>query len=323
MAMSPRELAARMFMVPVSGTALSPFDAAWLESLRPGGVILVGHNFGAPGEVAALVAAIHATNPEWPPLVAIDQEGGMVSRIADDPAPSAPNLGLLPSAEISRLASLRAEVLRGYGFDVNFAPVADVVLTPDSFMAGRAFGSNPGQVADDVVAYLQGVAGSGVLHAVKHFPGHGRVSVDSHQALPILDVPETVWWQEDALPFAAAINAGVPMVMLGHLAVQMWDGLPATLSPATVQALRDDLGFDGVIVTDDLFMGALSAWSPFDVIDLAVDAGVDLLLYVGLPDTPETLVSHLAQRVERGEIPADRLVASVERLLRMDLGRDR
>src|SRR5215216_4748036 len=133
-AMTLRERAARMFMFPISGTVLSAEDEAWLGALKPAGVILVGSNFGTPEEVQSLVAAIHATNPELPPLVALDQEGGIVSRIADDPAPDAPTMGQLPAAKISALARARAERLAGYGFDVNFAPVADVAFGPQSFM---------------------------------------------------------------------------------------------------------------------------------------------------------------------------------------------
>lgn len=319
--LSLRERVARMFMFPITGTSLSAADAAWLEALKPGGVILVGGNFGTPDQVSALVAAIHATNPELPPLVALDQEGGAVSRIADDPALDAPSMGGLPPEEISALARLRAERLARYGFQVNFAPVADVAFAPDSFMAGRAFGSDAAMVAQDVAAYLQGVAGTGVLHCVKHFPGHGRVAVDSHQELPELAIDEPTWWDADALPFRVAVEMGVPMVMLGHLVVSMWDGLPATLSPAAVRVLRDALAFDGVIVTDDLLMGALQAWGPFEIVDLAVAAGVDLLLYVGLPDAPEALVDHLVGRVGQGLFPASRIDASLERLLRTQLQR--
>ena len=317
--MTPRARAARMFMFPVSGTVLSAADEAWLRSLRPAGVILVGGNFGTPEEVQALVAAIHATNPELPPLVALDQEGGLVNRIADDPAPDAPTMGQLPASEISALARARAEALAAYGFDVNFAPVADVAFRPDSFMAGRAFGDDPRVVAEDVAAYLAGVDGTGVVHGVKHFPGHGRVLVDSHEALPVLDVEATTWWEEDALPFRTAVDGGVPMVMLGHLAVPGWDELPASLSPEAVRVLRQDLGFRGVIVSDDLGMGALAGWTPFEIVDLAAAAGNDLLLFVVTNAEPEALVDHLAMRVESGDFPPERVAASVVRLLRMQL----
>jgi beta-N-acetylhexosaminidase len=318
-AMTPRERAARMFMLPVSGTVLSAEDEAWLRRLKPAGVILVGGNFGTPEEVRALVAAIHATNPDLPPLVALDQEGGIVSRIADDPAPDAPTMGQLPATEISALARARAEKLAAYGFDVNFAPVADVAFHPDSFMVGRAFGDDAQVVAEDVAAYLAGVDGTGVLHGVKHFPGHGRVSVDSHEALPVLEVEAATWWEEDALPFRVAVETGVPMVMLGHLAVPGWDELPASLSPESVRVLRQDFGFTGVVVSDDLGMGALAAWTPFEIVDLAVAAGNDLLLFVVTNAEPEALVDHLAARVESGDIPPERVAASVARLLRIQL----
>ena len=226
----------------------------------------------------------------------------------------------MPLAEIATLARLRAEALATYGFDVNFAPVADVSFTPDSSMAGRTFGDDAERVAVAVGAYVEGVAGGSVLHCVKHFPGHGRVAVDSHESLPVLDVDPAIWWVAEALPFASAIAAGVPMVMLGHLAVPAWDDLPASLSAEAVRVLREDLGFSGVVVSDDLGMGALGAWNPFEVIDLAVNAGVDVLLYVVLPADADSLVDHLASRVARGDIASDRVLSSVRRLLHMQFG---
>jgi beta-N-acetylhexosaminidase len=315
--MTPRERAARLFMVPISGTALTVEEDTWLRRLKPGGVILVFDNFGAPEEVRALVAAIHATNPTWPPLVALDQEGGLVWRIVDDPAPPAPELALLPPAEIASFARQRAETLAAYGFDVNFAPVADVAWSAESVMAGRAFGDDPQTVARDVAAYLTGAEQSSVRHCAKHFPGHGAVAVDSHEALPVLDVDPARWWDTDALPFRAAVEAGVPMVMLGHLVLPAWDPLPASLSPAAVRVLREDLGFGGAIVSDDLGMGALAGWAPLEAVDLAIDAGVDLLLYVVLTAPLETLIDHVAARSERDAVVRQRIAASVERLLRL------
>jgi beta-N-acetylhexosaminidase len=316
-AMTDQELAARLFVVPIEGVALTADEDAWLRALKPGGVILTFQNFGAPADVRALVAAIHATNPDWPPLVAVDQEGGLVSRIADDPAPDAPTLGILPAAEISRLALLRAEALAGYGFDVNFAPLADVSYAPDSAMAGRTFGSDPALVAAAVTAYFDGVAGTGVLHCAKHFPGHGRVTVDSHVALPVLDVDPGLWWATDALPFRAAVAAGAPMIMLGHLLMPAWDDVPASVSGEAVRVLREDLGFAGGVVSDDLGMGALAGWSPLEVVDLAIAAGVDLLLYVVLTAPLADLIGHVVARIDANADARARVVSSVERLLRL------
>ena len=317
--MTLRQCVARMFVFPVSQPTLTADEAVWLADLQPGGVILVERNFGSPDDIRTLTAAIHASGPALPPLVSLDQEGGAVSRLWDDPAPDAPTLGTLGQEEISAFARQRAELLAAYGFNLNFAPVADVAFATDSFMAGRTFGSDPDWVAACVAAYLDGVKSTHVVHCVKHFPGHGRVSVDSHQALPILAVDSETWASADALPFAAAVADGVPMVMLGHLAVPMWDNLPASLSPVAVEVLRENLGFAGVIVTDDLYMGALGDWQPLEIVDLAIAAGVDLLLYVDLPDTPAALVDHVVSRVAQGEISEERIRASARRIIAMQL----
>ncbi len=141
--MTLRQRAARMFIFPVSGPALTVDEAAWLSDLQPGGVVLVERNFGTAEEVRSLTSSIHATAPDMPPLVSLDQEGGIVSRLWDDPAPDAPTLGTLSLAEISSFAQQRSNLLAAYGFDLNYAPVADVAFTPDSFMTGRTFGDDP------------------------------------------------------------------------------------------------------------------------------------------------------------------------------------
>jgi len=304
-------------MVPAEGTVMTPAFAERLAVERPGGVILLGPNVGTAAEVAEFVAAIKATNPVLPPLVAVDQEGGLVARLPGDPAPAAPALGLLGPAEVAAFAAERAAFVGGFGFDVNFAPVADVAFAPDSFMAGRAFGDEPVAVAEAVAAYLVGVAVSGVGHCAKHFPGHGRASVDSHLALPEVDVSVGEWRATDALPFVAAVDAGVPMVMLGHLRYTAWDEAPASISPFVVERLREDLGFEGVVVTDDLGMDALAEYDPLAVVDRAIDAGVDLLLYVMPAVPPADLIAHLAGRIEAGEVGEARIEASLGRLSRL------
>lgn len=318
--LSLRDKVAQMFTVPVLDVALSTEESAFLSEYRPGGVLLVQNNIGSDDEVLAMNAAIIASNPALPPFRSVDQEGGIVARLAGDPAPDAPAMGMLPDEDVSALAHARSEFLAGYGFDINFAPVADIAWMPESFMTGRSFGSDPVLVAEKTAAYVEGVADTLVLHCAKHFPGHGRPSTDSHEALPTVDLDAATWKESDGLPFIAAIDAGVPMVMLGHLLYPQWDALPASISPAAVAMLRDELGFDGVIVSDDLGMGALSAWTGTEVVDLAVAAGMDMLLYAMPPQPPAELIDHLVARVESGEVPETRIDDSVRRLLAMKLG---
>ena len=315
------EKVAQLFMVDVLERSLTPQDAAWLARARPGGVILLGNNIGTDDEVAAFVAAIHATNPDLPPLVAVDQEGGPISRLAGDPAPGAVALGQLPDTEVEAFARARAGYVASFGFDINFAPVADVAYRPESIMADRAFGADPAVVAAKVAAVIAGGAGSGVLDTAKHFPGHGRSPLDSHALLPEIDLSLAEWLATDALPFQAAIEAGVPIVMLGHLGYRQWDAAPTSLSPVAVAMLREQLGFDGVIVTDDLAMAAVADHDPFAIVDGAIAAGVDWLMFGSHAAPVSDLIAYLQSQVESGAVAEARINDSVRRLLRLRLDR--
>jgi beta-N-acetylhexosaminidase len=188
-------------------------------------------------------------------------------------------------------------------------------------MVYRSFGSDPAAVAAKVAAVVAGSRRTRLLSAAKHFPGHGRTPLDSHLALPEVELSFNDWLKTDALPFRAAVEAGVPLVMLGHLRFRHWDDAPTSLSKPTVDVLRDVLGFGGVVVTDDLGMAALAGLDPFAVVDQAIAAGVDLLLYATPTAPPEELIAHLRRRVEAGEVPLARLDESVRRVLRLKVDR--
>ena len=308
---------AQLFMFEARGTSMTGSYAERLVVERPGGVLFVAPNVGPIEDLAPFVKAIRESNPALPPLIAVDQEGGPVTRVPGDPSPGAVELGQEPDVTVHQAAEDRAAYLRSFGFDINFAPVADVAYAPDSVMAGRSFGDDPVLVAEKVAATVEGVNGTRLLSAAKHFPGHGRTSQDSHAAIPEVDISLDEWRQSDALPFRAAIEARVETVMLGHLRYLQWDDAPTSLSKVAVEVLRRDLGFDGVVVTDDLGMGALADLDPFDVVDRALAAGVDLLLYADPPAPPLELIEHVRARIERGEIPEGRIDASLSRLARL------
>lgn len=315
--MTIREMIGQLFIVGVEGTLLLPEEAARLEALKPGGVILVGRNVDETTDFVAFTDAIRATNPTRPPLLCVDQEGGVVRRIKSDQGPDAPEMGRMTPEEVRQASIARNQIVLDHGFDINFAPVADVAFEPNSFMVERSFGSDPEKVAESVVAFIEGAQELDVISCAKHFPGHGRTPVDSHLDVPEVDITYDEWRATDAVPFQAAINADVPMVMLGHLRYVAWEGwgdATATFNPLATQALRGELGFNGVIVTDEMGMGALSSFDPYDVLDRAIDAGADMLIYVFPPVPVEDLVNHLVERVESGDLSQERIAESVARI---------
>jgi len=232
-----------------------------------------------------------------------------------DPAPGAGELGKLGGDEVRAKARDRARFLAGFGFDVNFAPVADVAYRNTSAMYLRSFGSDPHAVAGAVSQMVRGSRQLAIMGAVKHFPGHGRTAVDSHLGCPEVKLSWNRWKQTDGLPFRAAIDAGVEMVMVGHLRYSEWDDLPMSISKVAVSKLRNNLDYDGVILTDALGMRALERFEPFDVLDRAIDAGMDMLLYTKTPASWQEMVDHVVRRVRNGEVSRKRIDASVRRIL--------
>ncbi|MEA2514173.1 MAG: beta-N-acetylhexosaminidase [Thermomicrobiales bacterium] len=319
--MTTAEKAAQLFVIRAAGTSMASVFRDLLCDVQPGGVIFFAPNVGTADQLRTFVHDIHRTHRGIPPLVAVDQEGGPVVRIAGDPAPGAVALGIESDKTVRQKARQRAEFLAGFGFDVNFAPVADIAYKPTSFMASRSFGADPDLVAAKVHDFVRGSRAGGLAGAAKHFPGHGRTSLDSHVALPEVKLSVHGWKKTDSRPFAAAIEAGVEMVMIGHLLYPKWEDAPTSLSRVAVRTLREELDFGGVVVTDDLGMGALRGIDPFELVDRAIDAGVDLLLYSSLPVPIGDLVKHLRRRIERGDVSESRINASLRRILAMKASR--
>ncbi len=315
--MSLAEKIGQMFVIQAADAVMPSWFANSLESVQPGGVLFVQPNIGSPEQISAYIAAIHASGKHVSPFVGVDQEGGPVTRVPGDPVPGALSMAALPDPHVQKLARERAAFLSSFGFNANFAPVADVAYTAQSTMAWRAFGSNPKSVAAKIAAVVEGSRDGGVASAAKHFPGHGRTTVDSHFGLPAIDISVEEWIETDALPFKAAIEEGVEMIMLGHLDYTQWDDVPASLSKVAMRHLREDLGYDGVAITDDLGMGALGAWSAYELADLAMDAGLDLLMWTSAGVAFGDLIEHLQNRVAKGEVSETRIDESVRRILLM------
>jgi beta-glucosidase len=251
-----------------------------------------------------------------PMLIAADLERGagqQVAGLTEFPPPLA--VASLEDAAVVRWAgAVTAQEARAVGINWVFAPVGDLDVLPDNpIVQTRAFGDDPNQVASFVRTWIEGCQDSGALACVKHFPGHGRTTVDSHIALPVVTDPAETLRDGDMLPFAIAVESGVASMMTAHVAYPALDdsGLPATISRPIMAELRERLGFDGLVVTDALIMdGALVGRRESDAAVEAVQAGVDLLLY---PNDARRVREALEQAIASGALAPARLAEALRR----------
>jgi beta-N-acetylhexosaminidase len=206
------------------------------------------------------------------------------------------------------------------GCNVNFAPVLDLYDKPDGSIVGdRSMGMNPVQVGERGVYYLLGAQRAGIVAVAKHFPGHGRTTVDSHNDLPVVEVDEKTLLNQDLLPFHMAIRHGVDAIMTAHILYPQIDPeYPVTLSEIFLKGLlRERLGFEGVIISDDIEMGALrNRYSSEEIVKLGIKAGVDILLEYGSLDVLK-LIEEVHTMVESGEIDAEAIDEGARRVLRL------
>lgn len=320
--MTVAEQASSVVMGHIGGTDPAAVQAYMQAGF--GGFILMGTNIPATEpELQALTAAM-TVDPALPPLVAVDQEGGLVSRLHGDDFPASTTLKERPVEDTAAAFTARGALVARAGITVDFGTVADVTADRDSFIYGRALGADPASAAERTAAAT--IAQEQFLAStLKHFPGHGAAPGDSHRGIPSAALSLDEWRAGDAVPFAAGIEAGASLLMFGHLAYTAVDPLPASLSPTWHAIARDELGFDGVAVTDDLGMllssGDPAFADPVANAVAALAAGSDLLLMVAGSDaqTAGAMAAGIAAAVESGTVPAARLQEAATRVLALRL----
>lgn len=287
---NPPPSAVRPVIVGVAGPTLSAAERALFERLVPFGFILFARNIQDPGQVTALNRELAALLPHTPAPILIDQEGGRVQRLKPPHWRQAP-----PAADVAALyardpeaglraatlnARLMAEELRPLGFSVDCAPCLDLAR-PETHVAigNRAHGADPDQVSALGRAVIEGLEAGGLLPVIKHMPGHGRATVDSHLQLPRIEAGRSVLEASDFRPFRTLAER-VGLGMTGHLLLPAFDpDRPATVSPAVIDwVIRQEIGFDGLLLSDDLCMQAL-AGGPGDRVAACLAAGCDIALY--------------------------------------------
>lgn len=287
------------------GPALSATERAFFREADPLGFILFARNCDAPDQIRRLVAELRESVGRGDAPVLIDQEGGRVARLKPPQFPDYPAaatiaaLGGLRAREAAWLdARLIADDLGQLGITVDCAPVIDVPVSgADPIIGDRAWGGDPGAVAENGRAVCDGLMAGSVLPVIKHIPGHGRAAVDSHHALPIVDTPRGVLDSTDFAPFRAL--AGMPWAMTAHVLYTAIDpDRPATLSPRVIDVIRAEIGFDGVLLSDDLSMAALGGKIELRAWD-ALKAGCDLVLHCnGMLDEMKAIAAAIGPMTE-------------------------
>lgn len=324
----------QLLYIGLPGTTLTEHDRELIEEISPGGMIIFGRNVEAPLQLRALLNEVRALLP-IAPLVGIDQEGGLVDRLRRilTPMPAARAIrqhGDL--AGVRALGRITGETLRLLGFNMNFAPVMSIMTEDRDLLSNglysRSFGRSPGEVLGYTMVYLRGLQGTGCLGCAKHFPGIGAGEIDSHEEMPVIHLTHDDLIAIDLAPYIELFQREdnmVRAVMVSHggfPSINVRRGVaggplePASLSHDVVtRLLRDELGFGGLVLTDDLEMGAVAKHHEIeDAARRAILAGEDMLLICARPDLIRRAQVSLIEAVRDGTIAEDRIDASLQRI---------
>ncbi|MEN2465847.1 beta-N-acetylhexosaminidase [Ornithinibacillus sp. JPR2-1] len=313
----------QMIMAGMEGTTPEPETIRLIENYKVGGIIFFRKNLTSYSQSLQLVNGIKRANSGNPiPLfLSVDQEGGRVTRLPGlEELPTNKEIGLQNDPKLSyQIGSILAEALHAFGMNMNYAPVIDVNSNPKNPVIGdRSFGDNPSLVSTLGIQTMKGMEANDIIPVVKHFPGHGDTSVDSHLELPQINKSVEALHALELIPFIDAIDEGVDVVMVAHILFPLLDSeFPSSMSKAIMtDLLREELHFDGVIVTDDMNMDAIvDHYEPGEAAVQSVKAGSDVILISKEYDDIVRSIEAIKSAVENGEISEERINESVQRIL--------
>lgn len=322
--MSQTEKLGQMVMIGIQGTKVDDDSLYMLNQYHMGGVILFDRNMENPEQVKQLTSDLQAQSNEKVPLfIGIDEEGGDVVRMAEKltPPPSQKEIGATGDIEQAKTWAIKtAKSLKDMGINVNFAPVADVGSNDK-----RSYSTDTNTVIDFVRAATKGYQQENIIYSLKHFPGIGKGRVDSHVDSSSIDVAKEVLMAEDILPFKTIIDENEPndyFILVSHLKYPALDEeYPASLSSKIMtDLLRNELGYKGIIITDDMEMGAVANHNDFRSIGVkAVKAGADIVLVCHEYEHQQEVYLGLLDAVNSGEISQERIDGSVKRIIKVKL----
>ena len=322
--MSQTEKLGQMVMIGIQGTKVDDDSLYMLNQYHMGGVILFDRNMESPEQVKQLTSDLQAQSNEKVPLfIGIDEEGGDVVRMAEKltPPPSQKEIGATGDIEQAKTWAIKtAKSLKDIGINVNFAPVADVGSNDK-----RSYSTDANTVIDFVRAATKGYQQENIIYSLKHFPGIGKGKVDSHIDSSSIDVAKEVLMTEDILPFKTIIDESDPndyFILVSHLKYLALDEeYPASLSSKIMtDLLRNKLGYKGIIITDDMEMGAVANHNDFRSIGVkAIKAGADIVLVCHEYQHQQEVYLGLLDAVNSGEISQERIDESVKRIIKVKL----
>ncbi|WP_163579229.1 beta-N-acetylhexosaminidase [Gracilibacillus saliphilus] len=324
-AMTVTEKIGQLMMIGLESTSIDQQVTHYLSDKKVGGFILLQKNIQNTQQTVELINDLKQSNDNQIPLfLGIDEEGGRITRLPKEimVTPTSQAIGKKGDHDLSyQIGKLLAKKAKEFGFNINFAPVLDVNSNPNNPVIGdRSFGDKPELVSKMAIAQMKGLSDENVIPVGKHFPGHGDTDVDSHINLPLLDHSVERLNQVELMPFQQAINHNAEAIMIGHLMVPSIDSdNPATLSAEIIQGLlRKKLGFDGLVISDDLTMGAiLENYEIGDAAVQAIQAGTDLLLICHEYEHIDAVFAAIEDAVANGEISMQRLNDSVNRVVQL------
>lgn len=322
-AMSVRDKVASLFILHTPGTDPAAL-ANYLSTYKPSGLIFMGDNIPYTFDALRQQTGALVTDKQLPPLLAVDEEGDTVKRLAADTYPGALTLRDMSPTATKDAFTKRSDLLKSVGLSLNFGIVADVTADPNSFIYPRVLGTTPQAASERVTQAVDGSKGK-TLSTLKHFPGHGETPANSHKTIPSAPTTYDDWHNRVALPFKAGIDAGADVVMFGQLRYPAVDTQPAALSKKWHDTIRSELGFKGLAITDDMIMlqdsGEPNFADPVANAIAAVQAGNDLLLYVLNHDSqasqidPNALIDGVTAAVNDGRISTTDLDEHARRIL--------
>lgn len=322
--MSQTEKLGQMVMIGIQGTKVDDDSLYMLNQYHMGGVILFDRNMDSPEQVKQLTSDLQAQSNEKVPLfIGIDEEGGDVVRMAEKltPPPSQKEIGATGDIEQAKIWAIKTtKSLKDMGINVNFAPVADVGSNDK-----RSYSTDTNTVIDFVRAATKGYQQENIIYSLKHFPGIGKGRVDSHVDSSSIDVTKEILMAEDIIPFKTIIDESDPndyFILVSHLKYPALDEeYPASLSSKIMtDLLRNELGYKGIIITDDMEMGAVANHNDFRSIGVkAVKAGADIVLVCHEYEHQQEVYLGLLDAVNSGEISQERIDESVKRIIKVKL----